>query len=658
VRLCQHFTKQVGDCDQQIQHDNQQEDNPMTDLPVSQLGQYELIEKLGQGGMATVYKARQPNMDRTVAIKVLPPALRLDPEFVTRFRQEAKIIASLEHARILPVHDYGEEGDYTYLVMRYLEGNTLHQRIKQEGPFSLQEATRVMRQVAEGLQYAHSKNIIHRDMSSNNVMFDSVGNAYITDFGLAKMVAGSARLTGHSIVGTPAYVAPEQVMGERPDPRTDIYALGVVLFEMLVGDVPFQGDTPMVVIFQHVNDPLPDARDARPDLPDAVVDVITQATEKDPNNRFGSTLDMADALEQAVRGISPAQAASKPDKVSFTGSAFKPDYIEKTAARQSSTRRATQPPAATLPVVERPRSGTPGWLLPVLGIVALLLIGIVGVMIVQPSVFGLAPASTATQQAAAVPSATTGLGAATATTQPDDAPSSTAEITDEPTNVAINPTEDVPPPTLTVAPTLPNQPTVQPTGQPPAGGSVALVDAASLPCRAGEEAQFAVDFDESQPEERTVLLGPDAASATLSGKWLDIASMQPQTGIGLQLQSPPQSPHITANVAWRNGAGIFGIVASSGAPPEGVPYAFFVGPQMEIKKGRDNLDAAPAPQNLFDGQPHVIEFIVENGHFEGWIDGQMLLEGTEPNPQQVRDIAIRAEMTTVSVDYLTVCDAP
>src|SRR5687767_12979588 len=130
----------------------------MTDLPVSQLGQYELIEKLGQGGMATVYKARQPNMDRIVAIKVLPPALRLDPEFVTRFRQETKIIASLEHARILPVHDYGEEGDYTYLVMRFLEGNTLHQRIKAEGPFSLQEAARVIRQIAEGLQYAHSKN--------------------------------------------------------------------------------------------------------------------------------------------------------------------------------------------------------------------------------------------------------------------------------------------------------------------------------------------------------------------------------------------------------------------------------------------------------------------------------------------------------------------
>lgn len=617
----------------------------MTDLPVSQLGHYELIEKLGQGGMATVYKARQPNMDRIVAIKVLPPALRLDPEFATRFRQESKIIASLEHARILPVHDYGEEGDYTYLVMRFLEGNTLHQRIKNEGPFSLQEAVRVLRQIAEGLQYAHSKNVIHRDMSSNNVMFDSVGNAYITDFGLAKIVAGSARLTGHSIVGTPAYVAPEQVMGEKPDPRTDIYALGVVLFEMLVGDVPFQGDTPMVVIFQHVNDPLPDPREARPELPQAVADVIFQATEKDPANRFGSTLDMADALEQAMRGVSTAEASAKPDKVSFTGTAFKPDYIEKTAARQSSRRSAPPAAAVTVPA-ERPSGALPGWVLPLLGIVALLLIGVIGLMVLQPALFGLEPAGTATQQVAVLPSAATEPVSATATQPSEIVPSATSGA--QPTSEPANPTQAENPPTQTAPPTLP----AQPTGQ----GPVFLADAASLPCNANEQALFAVDFDEAQPEERNVFLGPDSALPTLSGTWLEIPSMQPERGIGFQRQAEPQRPHITAIVAWRNGAGIFGLIIAGGPPPEFSPYALFVGPQIELKRGRENLDAAPAPADLFNGEPHRIEYIADNGHFIALIDGEPVLDATEANPQPPREIAMRAENTTVSIDSLTICD--
>src|SRR5690242_9043032 len=175
----------------------------MADFSGTNLGPYELKTKLGQGGMGTVYRGYQATMDRDVAIKVLPAALALDPEFIARFRRESRTIANLGHARILPVHDYGEQDGTAYLVMRYLDGSTLHERVERDGPLSPEQAARIVRQVAEGLGYAHAQGIIHRDMTANNIMFDSVGDAYITDFGLAKIMEGAAQLTGSGILGTP-----------------------------------------------------------------------------------------------------------------------------------------------------------------------------------------------------------------------------------------------------------------------------------------------------------------------------------------------------------------------------------------------------------------------------------------------------------------------
>ncbi len=274
----------------------------MSDLGGKNLGPYTNLEKIGQGGMGAVYKGYQPSMDRTVAIKVLPADIAKEETFVKRFEREARVIAKLEHARILPVHNFGREGNTIYLVMRYLEGGTLRQHIEQVGAMPLDVTARIISQVCEGLAHAHKNGIVHRDISANNIMFDTTGDAYITDFGLAKLTQSSAQLTGSGgLISTPAYVSPEQALGEEVDHRCDIYSLGIVLYHMLVGEVPYTGDTPMVVVVKHINDPLPDPREKRPDLPDSVAAVVMKATAKNPDARYQSAQEFAHALIAAIR---------------------------------------------------------------------------------------------------------------------------------------------------------------------------------------------------------------------------------------------------------------------------------------------------------------------------------------------------------------------
>jgi len=195
----------------------------MSNLIGQTLGPYRLISQIGAGGMATVYKAYQPSMDRYVAIKVLPPYLSQDEQFARRFQREAKAVAKLEHAHILPVHDYGEAEGITYLVMRFVEGGTLKQRITQGTP-SLSEVVRLMGQIGDALDYAHRLGVIHRDVKPANVLIDGQGNTYLTDFGLARMMEASDQLTASGVgVGTPAYMSPEQGQGVKVDHRSDIY---------------------------------------------------------------------------------------------------------------------------------------------------------------------------------------------------------------------------------------------------------------------------------------------------------------------------------------------------------------------------------------------------------------------------------------------------
>jgi serine/threonine protein kinase len=270
--------------------------------PGQMLGPYRIIEQIGEGGMATVYKAYQASMDRNVAIKVLPSQLADSAEFTQRFQQEARIIAKLEHPHILPVFDYGESDGITYFVMRYLDAGTLREKMEQGRPLALSDVDRLFTQLAEALSYAHSFGIIHRDLKPSNAMIDSQGNLFLTDFGIAKLLeSASPRLTQtDAIMGTPAYISPEQAQASKVDQRSDIYSLGIILYEMVTGRVPFVAETPLAVILKHVSDPLPPPSTVKADIPDGIERVVLKALAKDPNDRYATVAEFLSAWKQAL----------------------------------------------------------------------------------------------------------------------------------------------------------------------------------------------------------------------------------------------------------------------------------------------------------------------------------------------------------------------
>ncbi|HEC23742.1 MAG TPA: serine/threonine protein kinase [Chloroflexi bacterium] len=264
------------------------------------LGNYEIVELIGKGGMASVYRAFQPSMNRHVAIKIMSRQISDDEVFVRRFKNEAQLIAQLEHAHILPVYDFGEESGVLYIVMRYLPTGSLAERIPPEG-MPLEDAERIFSQIASALDYAHSRGIIHRDLKPGNILIDQQGNAFLTDFGIAKSLEHTLNLTKtDSVVGTPAYMSPEQALGEPLDARSDIYALGVVLFEMLTGKTPFRGDNPMTVMLKHINEPPPRPARLKAGIHQAVENVVLKSLAKRPDDRYQRAGDMAAALKYAV----------------------------------------------------------------------------------------------------------------------------------------------------------------------------------------------------------------------------------------------------------------------------------------------------------------------------------------------------------------------
>ena len=283
----------------------------MTEQIGTLIGPYRLLELIGQGGMAKVYRAYQAGLDRTVALKILPDYLVGQVVLYQRFQQEAQVISRLEHPHIVPVHDYGQHAGVPYLVMRYIQSANARDLLA-FGPQSPAATVRVIRAVAAGLDYAHSQGILHRDVKPSNVLIDQHGHPYLADFGLAKVLEASLHLTGSSGLkgmGTPAYMAPELQRGHPASVYSDVYALGVMIFELLTGDLPFRADNPIAVAFRHVNDPVPSARALNPDVPPAVDIVLARALAKEPEARYPSAGALAQALAAAVPGQAEAAVA-------------------------------------------------------------------------------------------------------------------------------------------------------------------------------------------------------------------------------------------------------------------------------------------------------------------------------------------------------------
>ena len=331
------------------------------------LGPYRIITQIGKGGMANVYKAYQASVDRYVAIKVLPSQLAESQEFATRFHQEARIIAKLEHPHILPVFDYGESDGVAYFVMRYLEAGTLRDKMEAGRPLPLNDIDRIFTQLAEALSYAHSFGIIHRDLKPANALIDSHGNIFLTDFGIAKLMeSASPRLTQtDAIMGTPAYISPEQAQSQPVDQRSDIYSLGIILYEMVTGRVPFVADTPLAVLFKHISDPLPLPSLVKPDIPQSIEKVILKALAKDPKDRFSSADEFVVAWKHALEEKETVQRLPE---------ATAPPTKYTVPSNQTQSKPAPAKPAAS-------RSGMPtGWIVGCLA-GACLLFAVAGVAI-------------------------------------------------------------------------------------------------------------------------------------------------------------------------------------------------------------------------------------------------------------------------------------
>jgi serine/threonine protein kinase len=284
-------------------------------------GRYRLESKLGSGGMSTVYLATDEVLDRPVAVKLLHREISEEADQLERFRREARAAARLSHPNLVGVIDAGEDDGRPYIVFEYIEGRTLKRRLQEEGRLPIDEAVAYAIEIGRGLIAAHARKLVHRDVKPQNVLIDPDGRAKVTDFGIARSLEQQGMTATGRVLGTTDYVSPEQAMGEDVDERSDVYSLGVVLYEMLTGDVPFRAETQVGVAMKHVNEPMPDVQAKRPEVSAAVASVVDRATTKDPRDRYGTVAEMVRDLEQTLeveaarRGGTSGEATSVLDSV-------------------------------------------------------------------------------------------------------------------------------------------------------------------------------------------------------------------------------------------------------------------------------------------------------------------------------------------------------
>ena len=297
------------------------------------LGKYQILQPLGQGGMARVYKAYHPQLDRYVAIKVLRPDLVGEEEFLERFRREAQSVAALRHPNIVQVFDFDVHDDIYYMVMELLEGDNLKTRMNeyrargQIMPFG--EMAKILLDVLDGLGYAHAQGMVHRDIKPANIILTRPGRAVLADFGIVQIVGATRHTVSGALIGTLNYMAPEQGLRGLSDARSDLYSLGVVFYELLTGRPPFDADTPLAILMKHVNDPLPRPTLINPRIPDAFERLVLKALSKEPADRYQTAAEMSQALMRAVQesGVNLPEKISSPFQFSTPGAPGEPVAI-------------------------------------------------------------------------------------------------------------------------------------------------------------------------------------------------------------------------------------------------------------------------------------------------------------------------------------------
>ncbi len=444
------------------------------DLIGTTIGNYEIQALIGRGGMATVYRGIDHNLGRTVAIKMLSEEARAHPGFVERFRQEARLIANLRHPNIVQIYDFGVHNGTPYMVQELLPGPTLEQRIvdavRSGQPLPPDDVVAITRQLAAALDAAHAAGVIHRDVKPANAMWNALGALVLTDFGIARStLAPSQQTQVGMVVGTPGYLSPEQAQGLPVTPASDLYSLGVVVFEMLAGRLPFDGDTPMSIAIQHIQTPPPPLRALRPDVPPAVEAVVLRALAKDPTTRFERAEQFANALERAYASAGAAALRSSP--VAATNI-----HRQATVAWQPGA--ATPQPASGSHRTDSPlpdSTGAPGQatrgrsisLLPLLGGLFVFLLIVGGILAMRSG------ASTAGQDGVAAPE--TPVAAATPPTAGDDSAALPAPTVAPATAIAPTEVSPIAPPT---APAPTDAPPPPPA--PPAATGDALVNLRAL----------------------------------------------------------------------------------------------------------------------------------------------------------------------------------